>query len=152
MAKKKALEVQDELKNVAVAVGSALGKLAAKMGLSETAVPAAPKPPAKKSAPKKKVTRRNSRCLIRWQACQPRIHFPSPLLYLMATVMPVVRYGYDEMTMGTAGPVTTSRGSWTLICITPLTSDGAAPAYVTTPGYSAVSPSNGVFDAFEAGH
>jgi hypothetical protein len=55
MAKKKVLEVQDELKNVAVAVGSALGKLAAKMGLSETAAPAALKPPAKKSAPKKKV-------------------------------------------------------------------------------------------------
>jgi hypothetical protein len=55
MAKKKALEVQDELKTVAVAVGSALGKLAAKMGLSETAALAAQKPPAQKPAPKKKV-------------------------------------------------------------------------------------------------
>jgi hypothetical protein len=56
MAKKNVVESQDGLKNVAVAVGSALGKLAAKMGLSETAAPAAPKPATKKSAPKKKVT------------------------------------------------------------------------------------------------
>ena len=55
MPKKKVSEVPDELKDVAVAVGSALGKLAAKMGLSEPAASAASKRPAKKSAPKKKV-------------------------------------------------------------------------------------------------
>ena len=55
MAKKKVAEAQDGLKNVAVAVGSALGKFAAKIGFSETASPAAPKPATKKSAPRKKV-------------------------------------------------------------------------------------------------
>jgi hypothetical protein len=53
MAKKKIVEAQDGLKNVAVAVGSALGKLAAKLGVAET--PAATAPVVKKSRPSKKV-------------------------------------------------------------------------------------------------
>jgi|HubBroStandDraft_2_1064218.scaffolds.fasta_scaffold192612_2 hypothetical protein len=54
MAKKKVVKAQEGLKNVAVAVGSALGKLAAKIGLSETTPPPVSKPAKKKSAPKKK--------------------------------------------------------------------------------------------------
>jgi hypothetical protein len=65
VAKKKVVETQDGLKNVAVAVGSVLGKLAAKIGLSETVAPTAPKPAMKKSrrkkvAAKKAVTKRTS--------------------------------------------------------------------------------------------
>lgn len=54
MPKKNVVKDQEGLQGVAVAVGSALGKLAAKIGLSETAAPAASKLVASKSAPKKK--------------------------------------------------------------------------------------------------
>jgi tRNA A37 threonylcarbamoyltransferase TsaD len=60
MAKKKMAEAEVGLTTVAVAVGSALGKLAQKIGLGETPAPAAQKPAKKKSvarkspAPKKK--------------------------------------------------------------------------------------------------
>ena len=54
MARKKPMQTEDGLKNVAVAVGSALGKLAHKIGFGGPAVSAAAKPPkqAAKHAPK----------------------------------------------------------------------------------------------------
>jgi hypothetical protein len=48
MAKKKIADAEDGLKNVAVAVGSALGRLAQKMGLGDATEPAAPRSAKKK--------------------------------------------------------------------------------------------------------
>ena len=44
---KKIVEAENGLKDVAVAVGSALGKLAHRLGLGETPTPPPPKPPEK---------------------------------------------------------------------------------------------------------
>ena len=65
MAKKKIVAAEDGLTTVAVAVGTALGKLAQKVGLGEASAPSDPKPAknassrkaavsTKKATPKKK--------------------------------------------------------------------------------------------------
>jgi hypothetical protein len=55
MAKKKVVEAEDGLKNAAVAVGSALGKFAAKIGLGEAATPPAQTPEKRKPLSRKSV-------------------------------------------------------------------------------------------------